>query len=113
MGVDTHYTLRCVLSILIPPSSPSVLPGPSNKFANDGSFLQQFMKMQKEKGNNTSGKCLTDQNTVILNVSIATRTLGHINFCLCSSRIKRSLTTVQCVHIPKATHRDWLRKQLT
>ncbi|XP_028284091.1 SURP and G-patch domain-containing protein 1 [Parambassis ranga] len=39
----------------IPPSSPSVLPGPSNKFVNDGSFLQQFMKMQKEKGNNTSG----------------------------------------------------------
>lgn len=30
--------------------------GPSsNKFANDGSFLQQFMKMQKEKSNSVSG----------------------------------------------------------
>ncbi|XP_010742542.1 SURP and G-patch domain-containing protein 1 isoform X2 [Larimichthys crocea] len=40
----------------LPPSSPSSLQGPSsNKFANDGSFLQQFMKMQKEKSNNGSG----------------------------------------------------------
>lgn len=30
--------------------------GPSsNKFANDGSFLQQFMKMQKEKSNSVPG----------------------------------------------------------
>uniref|UniRef100_A0A3P9L5Q8 SURP and G-patch domain containing 1 n=1 Tax=Oryzias latipes TaxID=8090 RepID=A0A3P9L5Q8_ORYLA len=39
-----------------PPSRSS--PGPqgpnSNKFANDGSFLQQFMKMQKEKASNVS-----------------------------------------------------------
>ncbi|TMS09901.1 SURP and G-patch domain-containing protein 1 [Larimichthys crocea] len=41
---------------LPPSSSPSSLQGPSsNKFANDGSFLQQFMKMQKEKSNNGSG----------------------------------------------------------
>lgn len=31
--------------------------GPSsNKFVNDGSFLQQFMKMQKEKSNSVSGE---------------------------------------------------------
>uniref|UniRef100_A0A3B5LN64 Uncharacterized protein n=1 Tax=Xiphophorus couchianus TaxID=32473 RepID=A0A3B5LN64_9TELE len=40
----------------LPPSVFSGEIGPSsNKFANDGSFLQQFMKMQKEKTNNTSG----------------------------------------------------------
>lgn len=36
-------------------SLPSPQGASSNKFANDGSFLQQFMKMQKEKSNNTSG----------------------------------------------------------
>ncbi|XP_068196620.1 SURP and G-patch domain-containing protein 1 [Antennarius striatus] len=36
------------------PSSPSLQGGSSNKFANDGSFLQQFMKMQKEKPSNDS-----------------------------------------------------------
>lgn len=36
-------------------SSPSSLGPSSNKFANDGSFLQQFMKMQKDKSNNTPG----------------------------------------------------------
>ncbi|XP_040911093.1 SURP and G-patch domain-containing protein 1 [Toxotes jaculatrix] len=38
-----------------PPSSPSPQGASSNKFANDGSFLQQFMKMQKEKSNNVPG----------------------------------------------------------
>ncbi|KAJ8387788.1 hypothetical protein AAFF_G00150890 [Aldrovandia affinis] len=39
----------------IPPSSPG-LQGPSNnKFNNDGSFLQQFLKMQKEKSTSDSG----------------------------------------------------------
>ncbi|XP_047446582.1 SURP and G-patch domain-containing protein 1 [Mugil cephalus] len=38
-----------------PISSPSFQGASSNKFANDGSFLQQFMKLQKEKTNNTSG----------------------------------------------------------
>ncbi|KAM9349626.1 SURP and G-patch domain-containing protein 1 [Symphorus nematophorus] len=40
----------------LPPSiSPSLQGASSNKFANDGSFLQQFMRMQKEKSNNGSG----------------------------------------------------------
>ncbi|XP_070774933.1 SURP and G-patch domain-containing protein 1 isoform X2 [Enoplosus armatus] len=39
----------------IPPSPPSLQGASSNKFANDGSFLQQFMRMQKEKSNNVSG----------------------------------------------------------
>ncbi|KAM3604270.1 uncharacterized protein V6R79_008712 [Siganus canaliculatus] len=38
-----------------PPSLPSFQGPSSNKFANDGSFLQQFMKLQKEKSNNVSG----------------------------------------------------------
>ncbi|XP_012730087.2 SURP and G-patch domain-containing protein 1 isoform X1 [Fundulus heteroclitus] len=39
----------------LPPSSLPIPQGAtSNKFANDGSFLQQFMKMQKEKANNVS-----------------------------------------------------------
>ncbi|KAM9719972.1 SURP and G-patch domain-containing protein 1 [Menidia menidia] len=37
------------------PLPPSLQGDSSNKFANDGSFLQQFMKMQKEKDNNISG----------------------------------------------------------
>ncbi|XP_045907039.1 SURP and G-patch domain-containing protein 1 isoform X1 [Micropterus dolomieu] len=39
----------------IPPSSPTLQGPSSNKFVNDGSFLQQFMKMQKEKSNSVSG----------------------------------------------------------
>uniref|UniRef100_A0A1A7WXM6 SURP and G patch domain containing 1 n=1 Tax=Iconisemion striatum TaxID=60296 RepID=A0A1A7WXM6_9TELE len=40
-----------------PPSSSPSLQGPSNnKFANDGSFLQQFMKMQKDKPSDSSTK---------------------------------------------------------
>nr|XP_046263421.1 SURP and G-patch domain-containing protein 1 isoform X2 [Scatophagus argus] len=35
----------------LPSSSPSLQGASSNKFANDGSFLQQFMKMQKESKN--------------------------------------------------------------
>ncbi|KAM4552517.1 SURP and G-patch domain-containing protein 1 [Odontesthes bonariensis] len=35
------------------PLPPSLQDGTSNKFANDGSFLQQFMKMQKEKDSDT------------------------------------------------------------
>nr|XP_015812641.2 SURP and G-patch domain-containing protein 1 [Nothobranchius furzeri] len=43
-----------------PPSSCPNLQGPSsNKFANDGSFLQQFMKLQKEK----SSDCSSDTKT--------------------------------------------------
>ncbi|MED6250893.1 hypothetical protein ATANTOWER_014430 [Ataeniobius toweri] len=38
----------------LPPSLPIPQGASSNKFANDGSFLQQFMKMQKEKANNAS-----------------------------------------------------------
>ncbi|XP_034469835.1 SURP and G-patch domain-containing protein 1 [Hippoglossus hippoglossus] len=40
----------------LPPSIPPSLQGAnSNKFLNDGSFLQQFMKMQKDKPNNGTG----------------------------------------------------------
>ncbi|XP_060940465.1 SURP and G-patch domain-containing protein 1 [Limanda limanda] len=40
----------------LPPSISPSLQGPSsNKFNNDGSFLQQFMKMQKDKPNNGPG----------------------------------------------------------
>lgn len=39
-----------------PTSVPSLQGASSNKFVNDGSFLQQFMKMQKEKSNNVSGR---------------------------------------------------------
>ncbi|KAJ8277307.1 hypothetical protein GJAV_G00073800 [Gymnothorax javanicus] len=37
------------------PSSPSSEGSSSNKFSNDGSFLQQFLKMQKEKSGTDSG----------------------------------------------------------
>ncbi|KAM7400810.1 hypothetical protein PAMA_005134 [Pampus argenteus] len=39
----------------LPPSSPTLQGPSSNKFANDGSFLQQFMKIQKEKSNSVPG----------------------------------------------------------
>uniref|UniRef100_A0A8B9HBI7 SURP and G patch domain containing 1 n=1 Tax=Astyanax mexicanus TaxID=7994 RepID=A0A8B9HBI7_ASTMX len=39
----------------IPPSSPTLQGSTSNKFVNDGSFLQQFLKMQKEKSSTDSG----------------------------------------------------------
>ncbi|KAM4605031.1 SURP and G-patch domain-containing protein 1 [Polymixia lowei] len=39
----------------LPQSSPSSQGLSSNKFANDGSFLQQFMKMQKDKPSSGSG----------------------------------------------------------
>ncbi|KAJ8374555.1 hypothetical protein SKAU_G00051350 [Synaphobranchus kaupii] len=39
----------------LPPSSPSLQGPSSNKFTNDGSFLQQFMKMQKDKPSSDSG----------------------------------------------------------
>ncbi|XP_018586758.1 SURP and G-patch domain-containing protein 1 [Scleropages formosus] len=38
-----------------PPSSPSLQASTSNKFVNDGSFLQQFLKMQKEKSGPDAG----------------------------------------------------------
>nr|XP_020471861.1 SURP and G-patch domain-containing protein 1 [Monopterus albus] len=47
----------------LPPSSPSVQGASSNKFANDGSFLQQFMKMQKEKSNNGSAGSTSEIKT--------------------------------------------------
>lgn len=44
----------------LPPSLPSSQGPSSNKFANDGSFFQQFMKMQKDKssspGSNSEAK---------------------------------------------------------
>ncbi|XP_029310057.1 SURP and G-patch domain-containing protein 1 [Cottoperca gobio] len=38
----------------LPPSFPSLQGPSSNKFLNDGSFLQQFIRMQKDKPNNGS-----------------------------------------------------------
>ncbi|XP_066551791.1 SURP and G-patch domain-containing protein 1 [Amia ocellicauda] len=38
-----------------PPSLPNLQGPSSNKFANDGSFLQQFLKMQKDKSPSNSG----------------------------------------------------------
>ncbi|XP_057713928.1 SURP and G-patch domain-containing protein 1 [Corythoichthys intestinalis] len=45
----------------LPPSSPTT-QGTSNKFVNDGSFLQQFMKMQKQKPNSSSGSPTDSKN---------------------------------------------------
>ncbi|XP_036411997.1 SURP and G-patch domain-containing protein 1 isoform X2 [Colossoma macropomum] len=39
----------------LPQSTPSSQGSNSNKFVNDGSFLQQFLKMQKEKSSTDSG----------------------------------------------------------
>ncbi|KAL7842313.1 hypothetical protein SRHO_G00240020 [Serrasalmus rhombeus] len=39
----------------LPQSTPSSQGSTSNKFVNDGSFLQQFLKMQKEKSSTDSG----------------------------------------------------------
>ncbi|XP_035271362.1 LOW QUALITY PROTEIN: SURP and G-patch domain-containing protein 1 [Anguilla anguilla] len=39
----------------LPPSCPSSQGPSSNKFSNDGSFLQQFLKMQKEKSSSDPG----------------------------------------------------------
>ncbi|XP_061776218.1 SURP and G-patch domain-containing protein 1 isoform X1 [Nerophis ophidion] len=39
----------------LPSCSPTVQDDSSNKFINDGSFLQQFMMMQKQKTNSVSG----------------------------------------------------------
>ncbi|XP_040026747.2 SURP and G-patch domain-containing protein 1 [Gasterosteus aculeatus] len=38
----------------LPPSAPSFLGASSNKFVNDGSFLQQFIRMQKDKPGSTT-----------------------------------------------------------
>ncbi|KAM8850422.1 SURP and G-patch domain-containing protein 1 [Spinachia spinachia] len=38
----------------LPQSSPSFLGASSNKFVNDGSFLQQFIRMQKDKPGSTT-----------------------------------------------------------
>ncbi|XP_041659191.1 SURP and G-patch domain-containing protein 1 isoform X2 [Cheilinus undulatus] len=43
--------------------SPSLQGASSNKFANDGSFLQQFMKMQKDKSENGSATNSTTPST--------------------------------------------------
>ncbi|KAM6989354.1 SURP and G-patch domain-containing protein 1 [Tautogolabrus adspersus] len=48
----------------LPPSVSPSLQGPSsNKFANDGSFLQQFIKMQKVKSENGSTTDATNPST--------------------------------------------------
>ncbi|XP_034412336.1 SURP and G-patch domain-containing protein 1 [Cyclopterus lumpus] len=52
----------------LPPSSPSFQGPSSNKFLNDGSFLQQFIRMQKDKPNNGSGST-TDAKTPTASIS--------------------------------------------
>ncbi|XP_060900470.1 SURP and G-patch domain-containing protein 1 [Labrus mixtus] len=48
----------------LPPSVSPSLQGPnSNKFANDGSFLQQFIRMQKDKSENGSTTDATNPST--------------------------------------------------
>ncbi|XP_071346848.1 SURP and G-patch domain-containing protein 1 [Trachinotus anak] len=51
----------------LPPSSPSLEGASSNKFANDGSFLQQFMKMQKEKSTSVLGSTSDTKTPSALN----------------------------------------------
>uniref|UniRef100_W5K5S5 SURP and G-patch domain containing 1 n=1 Tax=Astyanax mexicanus TaxID=7994 RepID=W5K5S5_ASTMX len=47
------------------PPSPTLQGSTSNKFVNDGSFLQQFLKMQKEKSSTDSGsKPFSDISTL-------------------------------------------------
>lgn len=53
--LSAHHSYPSVNTVICLSSSPSLQEGSSNKFANDGSFLQQFMKMQKEKSNNGTG----------------------------------------------------------
>ncbi|XP_076601637.1 SURP and G-patch domain-containing protein 1 isoform X1 [Chaetodon auriga] len=55
MAEQAKMNVQTTSKPLLPSSSPSLQGASSNKFANDGSFLQQFMKMQKEKSNNVSG----------------------------------------------------------
>ncbi|XP_028672064.1 SURP and G-patch domain-containing protein 1 [Erpetoichthys calabaricus] len=42
-----------------PPRTENLQGSSSNKFANDGSFLQQFLKMQKEKSNQDSSSAVS------------------------------------------------------
>ncbi|XP_048844677.1 SURP and G-patch domain-containing protein 1 [Brienomyrus brachyistius] len=46
----------------VTPSAPSVQASTSNKFVNDGSFLQQFLKMQKEKSSPDLGSPSSDSD---------------------------------------------------
>ncbi|XP_075877293.1 SURP and G-patch domain-containing protein 1 isoform X2 [Nelusetta ayraudi] len=55
MAEKARMTSQNSSKTVSPSSSPSLQDGSSNKFVNDGSFLQQFMKMQKEKSNNGTG----------------------------------------------------------
>ncbi|KAG9278654.1 SURP and G-patch domain-containing protein 1 isoform X1 [Astyanax mexicanus] len=49
----------------IPPSSPTLQGSTSNKFVNDGSFLQQFLKMQKEKSSTDSGSSTDSKSSTL------------------------------------------------
>ncbi|XP_019712442.1 SURP and G-patch domain-containing protein 1 [Hippocampus comes] len=46
----------------LPASSPTMQGPTSNKFVNDGSFLQQFMMMQKQKPNSVSGSPIDNKS---------------------------------------------------
>ncbi|KAM7379205.1 hypothetical protein PAMP_004774 [Pampus punctatissimus] len=55
MAEQAKKSVQITTNKPLPPSSPTLQRPSSNKFANDGSFLQQFMKMQKEKSNSVPG----------------------------------------------------------
>lgn len=42
--------------LLLTPRPLSLSMNASNKFANDGSFLQQFLKLQEAKGSSGEGR---------------------------------------------------------
>ncbi|CAJ1072058.1 SURP and G-patch domain-containing protein 1 [Xyrichtys novacula] len=54
MAEQAKLNVQTTSKPLSPSISPSLQGASSNKFANDGSFLQQFMKMQKDKSQNGS-----------------------------------------------------------
>ncbi|XP_035489662.1 SURP and G-patch domain-containing protein 1 isoform X2 [Scophthalmus maximus] len=55
MAEQAKMTVQTTSKPLPPSISPSLHGASSNKFVNDGSFLQQFMKLQKDKSNNAPG----------------------------------------------------------
>lgn len=55
MAEQAKKTVQITTNKPLPPSSPTLQGPSSNKFANDGSFLQQFMKMQKDKSSSVPG----------------------------------------------------------
>ncbi|XP_022611086.1 SURP and G-patch domain-containing protein 1 isoform X3 [Seriola dumerili] len=67
MAEQAKVNVQTTSKPLPPSSSPSLQGASSNKFANDGSFLQQFMKMQKEKSTNVPGSTSDTKTPSTLN----------------------------------------------